>query len=483
MKRSYTKESYRNCQSELIIVPFIEQEENCAFSAFDSFYGNRLSNAAKQRSFRGKRNEILTAELPNGQVMIVVGLGSGPAALAWREGFAKAITVAKNRKTRTCSIYLDTLDEGELSACVEGVSLGLYTFGKYKTKGLKKEIAQIKVGVLDAKVSSSLGSKLVKRACVRSDAVVLCRDLVNEPTNTLGVTEFIARAREIAQRENLNCKVVSGSQLKKRGLELIHAVGQGAVESPALLELKYVPSRKTHKHIALVGKGVVFDTGGLCLKPAELMTEMKTDMAGAAVVLSAMTALSSLGVRHAVTAYIPLAENAIGKNALRPGDIVKSLSGQTVEIVNTDAEGRLLLADALSVAQTQRHDEIVDFATLTGACAIALGKKRGALFSDNTTIANAWLDAANRAGEFLWQLPLANELEHEIRGDVADLKNSGGRFGGTITAALFLKRFTDATKWVHIDIAGPARNIANTYLCPKGGTGFMVLTILRYLEK
>jgi leucyl aminopeptidase len=303
---------------------------------------------------------------------------------------------------------------------------------------------------------------------------------VNEPANVLGVDSLVARAKEMASASGLEINVIEDPA--KEGLGLLAGVGQGASVAPRLVRLSYAP-KGAKGRVAVVGKGIVFDSGGLCLKPAEGMLEMKTDMAGAGVVLSAMCALHRLDVRKRVDAYIPIAENAIGANAVRPGDVLASHRGLIVEVTNTDAEGRLILADALSLARLDAPDVIVDFATLTGACSIALGRKRAAVYCDDESLAADWLEAAAAAGEKVWRMPLARELQSELKSDVADLRNSGGRFGGSISAALFLQRFVSTRKWVHFDIAGPARNSAATVLCPKGGTGFGVLTLLEYLRK
>lgn len=483
MKRSFTAERIENCTAQLLVVPFVINATNDAYKHIKTQHKEKFEQTAKSNHFIGKKNDLFTFSPSQSQSIVVIGLGKSPQRETWREVFARLIKWIEKKQFSTCSVYFDTLLPDMFRASVEGALLGAYRFSKYKASSPVRSLTHLKFGVIDKSTTVKQGAKFLKSTLTITDAVTLCRDLVNEPTNQLGVSEFVSHARDIAKRDHLRCRVVSGPMLKKKGFGLIHAVGKGANTPPSLLELEYQPMKKNAKNIALIGKGIVFDTGGLCLKPAEYMLGMKTDMAGAAVVLSVMSALSSLNILHNVTAYIPLAENAIGQNAMRPGDIIKSYSDKTVEVINTDAEGRLVLADALAYANEQNHDEIFDFATLTGACAIALGKKRGALFSDNISLIDAWQEAAKQSGELLWPLPLAKELEAEIMGDISDLKNSGGRFGGAITAALFLKRFVSASKWVHFDIAGPARNASHTYLCPKGGTGFLVATALQYLMK
>ena len=481
MKRSYTREPLGGCSSALVVVPFIQRGNNAAVRELGTALGGQLLQHQLEH-FNGNALNHLQVEGEGAKQILVIGLGDNPDVRMWREAMARCANIASRKGYTSCSIYLDELQEQIVSACVEGATLGMYRFNRYKSKPSAPVLNQLKLGTVQEHPNHAAGSKMVKIAAIRSDAVNQCRDLVNEPANRLGIAEFIEYARDIARRDNLRCKVISGAMLKKKGYGLIHAVGKAAETPPALIELEYTPTRKGKKRIALVGKGVVFDSGGLCLKPGASMLNMKTDMAGAAVVLSAMGALSALNVEHTVTAYLPLAENAIGSHSVRPGDIIESFSGKTVEITNTDAEGRLLLADALALAETRHHDEVIDFATLTGACAIALGKHRGAIFSGNPGLQQKWLEAAEYAGELIWPLPLARELEKDVKGEVADLKNSGDRFGGTILAALFLKQFITPRTWVHFDIAGPARNATAHRLCPKGGTGFMVLTLLQYLQ-
>jgi leucyl aminopeptidase len=232
-----------------------------------------------------------------------------------------------------------------------------------------------------------------------------------------------------------------------------------------------------------VGKGVTFDSGGLSIKIGKSMYDMKTDMAGAGVVLGVMSALPALKPEVEVHGIIPATDNAINGNATRPGDVFKSLSGKTVEVLNTDAEGRLILADALTYAERQKPDVIIDHATLTGACVVALGPHTAGVFSSKEATADAYLNAADNAGELVWRLPLAKDLKRDIRSDVADIKNIGGQYGGAITAALFLQNFVKKTPWVHVDIAGPARSDSGSAFCPKGATGFGVLTALRYLAE
>jgi leucyl aminopeptidase len=255
-------------------------------------------------------------------------------------------------------------------------------------------------------------------------------------------------------------------------------VGQGSEQAPRFLKMTYAPSGARGRPLALVGKGVVFDSGGLSLKTAGGMETMKTDMSGAAAVIAAMSALRDLGVKTRVLGYIPLVENMPSGNAMRPGDVLRIRNGKTVEVLNTDAEGRLILADGLSLAVEEGVDAIVDLATLTGACVVALGDKSAGLMGNDDDWSDQVRAAADRAGEPVWPLPLPTEYRKQLESEVADMKNIGGSYGGALTAGLFLQEFVDGAPWVHLDIAGPARAGADDGYLTKGGTGFGVRTLV-----
>ncbi|RMD84066.1 MAG: leucyl aminopeptidase, partial [Candidatus Dadabacteria bacterium] len=258
-----------------------------------------------------------------------------------------------------------------------------------------------------------------------------------------------------------------------------------SAQPPYLIRLRYAPRTKVdEKHIAIVGKGITFDSGGLSIKIGEGMYTMKSDMSGAAAVLAVMSVIRSLKIQRQVTAYIPTCENMVSDRSQKPGDIVKAINGKTIEVVNTDAEGRLILADALSLAVKDGADIIIDLATLTGACMVALGAKYAGLFSTSRELAKELIHAGEKAGERLWELPLAKEYEHQLKNTVADVRNiSGTRWGGAVTAALFLKEFVGRTTWAHIDIAGPAFASADDLYIKKGGVGFGVRTLINWLSR
>jgi len=293
---------------------------------------------------------------------------------------------------------------------------------------------------------------------------------------------FAKQASELARKYKLRIKVLDARGIDRVGMSLLAAVGRGSRNEPRFVHLTFVPRAKPRKKIVLLGKGLTFDSGGLCIKPAAGMDEMKSDMAGAAAVLGTMQAIGELKPNVEVHGLFVLAENMPDGNAYRPGDVFRSLDGKTVEIINTDAEGRLALADGLAYARKLKPDLIIDLATLTGACMVALGKSCSGFFTSNEGWSEKFKTAAEKAGESFWQLPLLAELKDQLKSDIADLKHTGERYGGAITAAMFLKEFVGETPWIHCDIAGPVLADRPRHSYPKGATGHPVLTLVRFIE-
>jgi leucyl aminopeptidase len=311
-------------------------------------------------------------------------------------------------------------------------------------------------------------------------AVSLARDLVNESAMYKPAAEMADIAMGIGERTGLRVKVWDETEIEEGGLGGLHGVSLGAVNPPRLVEFWYEPEG-AEAFLAIVGKGIVFDSGGLSIKPAASMETMKTDMAGAAAVFGAMQAIAELGLSVRVLGVTPLTENMTGGAAYRPGDVLVARNGKTIEVLNTDAEGRLVLADGLSLAVEQGPDMIVDLATLTGACHIALGDKIAGLFG-TVDAAERVQEAAEAAGERVWPMPLPSDYRKKIDSDVADMKNTGPRYGGAINAALLLKEFVGDVPWAHLDIAGPARASDTEHYVLKGGTGFGVRTLVALAE-
>jgi leucyl aminopeptidase len=362
-------------------------------------------------------------------------------------------------------------------ALVEGAVLGLYRFGRYKPENDDaREITALSLLERDRAKLRAL-TEAVRRGRILAEATNAARDLVNEPGNTLTPSELARRAAAMARRSGVRCRVLAPAELTRMGAGALLGVARGSHEPPRMIVLEYRGRRGAGPHLGLVGKGITFDSGGISLKPAENMEAMKGDMAGGAAVLAATCAVARLGLPIAVTAVIPATENLPSGTALKPGDILRAMSGKTIEVVNTDAEGRLVLADALHYARRRGASHLVDVATLTGACVVALGSVNSGAFSNNQGLLDTVLAAGKAAGEKIWPLPMDPEYDDLIKSDVAEIKNSGGRKGGAITGAKFLQHFVEDTPWVHLDIAGTSDADKEKGYQPKGATGVMVRTL------
>jgi leucyl aminopeptidase len=369
-------------------------------------------------------------------------------------------------------------------AAVEGMLLASYRFDRYLSDEPPSEgVTWIRVVHPDVPKRTE---HLVARAEAVAEGVALARDLVNEPPRTLSPEAFAAHARRVGKETGLTVNVLDEKDLKKERMELMLAVSAAASPyRPArMVRMAYRPKgKKARKHVVLVGKGLVFDSGGLDIKPAAGMLEMKIDMGGAAAVIGTMLTIGRLAPDIAVTGYLGCVENGIGGNAYHPSDIIKSRKGLTVEVNNTDAEGRLVLADCIDYAiEKDSPDVLIDLATLTGACMIALGPSTAGLFSDDDDLAEDVKSSGERAGESFWRLPLNRALGYQLKSPIADTKNTGDRFGGAITAALFLDKFVDGrARWAHLDIAGPCTQDRDHPYTPRGGAGFGVRTLVGLL--
>ena len=411
---------------------------------------------------------------------IAITRASGAAARAARDAGAATVALALPDK----AWGLDPATALEASAV--GVRLGLYRFDLYRGAAAanadgSRDIEEIRL--FAPGLSDDVARSALDRAEAVASAVSLARDLGNEPASTLTPSALAERARAIGDSARLEVEILGPIELAALGANAMLAVGGGSVNPPRLIRLRYRPDRGAAESpiVGLVGKAITFDTGGYSIKPYEGMLDMKGDMAGGAAVLGVMSVLHRLGCPVQVEATICAAENMISGTAFRPGDVIKGMNGVTMEILSTDAEGRLVLADGLVDTARRGATELIDLATLTGAAVVALGSGTTALFASDNDLAIRLLDAADAAGERMWRLPLIDELERKIEGDVADIKNTGGRAGGAITAALFLRHFREGLPWAHLDIAGSARQEKASATGAKGATGVGVRTLLRYL--
>ncbi len=458
------------------------------FDRLNQAVDGELRALAQQAEFAGRADQVFECttlgRLPQ-QRILLVGTGTDDAREEARMRNFAAVAVRHGANSGALRLALalpPKLAVEQLRAVAEGVILGAYRFTKYLTseRSPKRQIETVILcglpkETVSAKRAIEVGQKI-------GQAVTLCRDAVNEPSNVMTPERFAHTASNIARRHGFRAKVLDARGIDRAGMALLSAVGRGSRNEPRFVHLTYVPKSRPKKKIVFLGKGLTFDSGGLCIKPAAGMDEMKSDMAGAAAVLGVMDAIGALTPPVEVHGLFVLAENMPDGNAYRPGDVFGSLDGKTVEIINTDAEGRLALADGLAYASKLRPDVIIDAATLTGASMVALGKSCSAYFTADEGWSSRFKLAAQMAGESFWQMPLLAELRDQLKSDVADLKHTGDRFGGAITAAMFLKEFVGDAPWIHCDIAGPVLADRPKNMYPKGATGHPVLTFIRLLE-
>ena len=437
-----------------------------------------FKQAAKDYNFSGKERELLDI-LPGkpARRLIVAGLGRKKAFTTEKLRRAAATVAARVRSLglEEVSITLPPGNRAEnAQSAVEGFALALYRYDRYKSG--TKSSAKLQTVRVDGP------DHAVRRGDVYVRATCLTRDLINEPPSDCTPRRLAASARSIAKR-GVTAKVLDEKQIRKAGMGGLIGVSLGSSEPPRFVHLRYrAPGAR--KTIAIVGKGITFDSGGLCLKSPDGMLQMKCDMSGAATVIGVLSALPDLKPRVNVHGIIAATENMPGASAYKTRDVLRALNGKTMEIINTDAEGRLVLADALSYASRLKPDQMVDLATLTGACVVALGMDIAGLFTADAKLRDRLVNAAEKQGEKIWPMPLEDEYRQLIRSDVADMKNAGPRWGGAITAALFLREFVDAgIPWAHVDIAGPAFSDRPMPYRTAGATGAMVRTLLRYLEQ
>lgn len=461
----------------------------------DSKVGGKISRIVKSGEFEGKQNSTSIihtfGQIPS-ERLLLVGLGkradfdieklrqaSGTAAAAARDkGLASAISALHLHDISGAT----PTDIGQ--AIAEASALALYRFGKYKTEkeALKEESKELKSLVIPEK-NARRRRELQKGARVGEKvaaAVGHVRDLVNEPGGVLTPTALANRAKTLSRKHGFKCTVLTPDRIKKLKMGAFLGVAQGSHQPPRLIVLEHKGG--AGKPLALVGKAITFDSGGISLKPSEGMDEMKTDMSGGAAVLGAFCSAAILKLPVNLVGIIPATENLPGGRAYKPGDVLRSMSGITIEVLNTDAEGRLILSDALAYAVGLKPAAIVDLATLTGACVIALGHVNSGLLGNDEKLVKKIENAARLTSEKVWRLPLDDEYAEQLKSDIADVKNIGGRPAGTITAAMFLKKFVKDVPWAHLDIAGTAWSQKARPYCPKGATGVGVRLLTQLIR-
>jgi leucyl aminopeptidase len=487
------KSDLEKTNTQALILTIFEGEKTLAGNILqiDQMLGGLITEVTGNGDFEGKPSQI-TLIYSQGMIpakrIILVGLGkkSEIDLEKIRAAFAKAMQHLRNINIKEVAIPVDLnlLPEEKgriIQAVVEGALLGLYQYTTYKTVG-REDIKEMKqLTIIAPEIDYYLIEAETKRTQFIAQAVYFARDLISAPSNEMTPSIMAKKAQEIAKPRKLSCRILNKGKMKEMGMNSMLGVASGSNEDPRFIILEYSGGKRNKSPIVLVGKGLTFDSGGICIKPAEKMDEMKSDMSGGAAVMGVMMAAADLHLPLNIVGLIPATENMPSGTAYKPGDILKSYSGKTIEVINTDAEGRLILADALSYAAKFKPEAIIDVATLTGACVVALGDDVIGMMGTDDELKKEISKAARVTGELVWELPLWESYHELIKSDIADYKNSSGRAAGTITAAAFLSKFTGEFPWVHLDIAGPAWIVKDKPYIPKGASGVTVRLLMEYL--
>jgi leucyl aminopeptidase len=490
MKVSLAGLARSGAKADLFVAGCFKGDKDClkALKKIDPAFAKAAEAAISKKRFEGKAGESFSSyqtgyrQAPE---MLLLGLGERKdfKSSSLRKAVGTLIAAANVRKAVKVRVLLDSfvggsLPAGEVAHIFTEISfLAAYRFTPYKTrkKDDPSKAPESVEFVTEAKELLPLIRPVVARSEKIAKAVILARDLNNEPANVMNPPRLAAEAKKIAAEKKIECKVLGLAELKKLGMNGILAVNQGSVTPPALIVMEYGKEHKDRGTVCLVGKGVTFDTGGISIKPSKGMEEMKYDKSGAVAVIVTMGLVADLKLPLHIVGLAPAVENNVAADPQRPGDIIKMYNGKTVEVMNTDAEGRLILADALSYCAEFKPTAIIDAATLTGMCHHTFGDKTCGILGTDQKLIDAIQEAGENVGERCWQLPLWEEYGESVKSHHSDLKNTGDGYAGTITAAMFLKEFVpEKTPWVHLDIAGTAWCTANRFDCPKGANGFGV---------
>jgi leucyl aminopeptidase len=477
-----------------IIVNYFEDAKQLEgdAAAVDAALNGAISQLVKQGDIKGKLNEITLlhspGKLPSGRI-VITGLGKKSELTLDKLRGAVGETCRYLRQKSVDRIASGLQGAGvngiktedAVQAITEGAILGLYAFRRHMTKK-KNDYTEVKEFALVGR-EEKIMTPAVTRAKVIAEAVNWARDMVNEPSNFMTPADMAEAARKIGADYGLKVEVLEKQQMASLGMGALLGVAQGSQQPPRFIILSYKGKKSDAVDMALVGKGITFDSGGIDIKPQEGMHEMKGDMAGGASVLAALMAIAQLKPAINVTAIVPATENMPSGTAQKPGDVVKAMNGKTIEVLNTDAEGRLILADALSYAKKLDAKNIIDIATLTGAIRAALGTICTGVFTNNQPLVDKLIAAGKEVGELAWQFPMFEEYDEQIKSEVADIKNLGGRYAGAITAAKFLAEFINGTPWVHMDIAGTSDTDKDKGYLVKGATGTPVRTLVNLVLK
>ncbi len=497
MKVGYSKSDFLKATLDVLVVPvYKDWKKSAAVQSLDKALDGELLKRAKKAGYEGAADSRLVLQtfwkLGIDRVVLAgMGKRETPTPEKLWDLSHGVCSGFRSPAVKTVGLVLDFEKGLDGGVVVEKLALGalsgVYAFDKYKAEAQKKNKKTLPASLTifgfgaDAP-SPALGKRAAQRGEILATAVNAARDLVNEPAETMTPQIYAAEAKRWGKSAGFSVKVETEAQIRRRKMGLFLAVARGSKNPPVLVTMTHDPAGAKGKPIVLVGKGLMYDSGGYSLKPSASMETMKCDMSGSAAVLGAMIALAKLGVKKKVIGVVAACENMIGGGAYRVGDIFTGMNGKTVEVLNTDAEGRLTLADALTYADGFKPDFVVDLATLTGACVVALGEETTGVFSPDDAFAESVLGAFHRAGEDGWRLPLNPRLKKLIKSKIADLKNVGGRWGGAITAGLFLQEFTNAKRWAHLDIAGPAFHGSASGHMPAGGSGVGVATLVELID-
>ena len=487
---------YQDVDVQAIAVAVFKDEKADAgfLKELDAAAGGMVKAVIDSEEFKGKEGETVYLHLPadaklKTQRLLLIGAGEKQeheaAQVSMAAGTAVRLLRAKNVKSIGYVSRADLDAETSAAAAVEGAIMALFDLDKYRT--VDKEVKTVDLFIVISEAEEKELTRGVRRGQVIGESVNFTRDLANEPGGNLTPTDMAERASAMAKEFGLSVDVLDEARMQKEGMGSLLSVSRGSEEPAQLIVVKYTPAKSgtknDHELLAFVGKGITFDSGGISLKPGENMELMKYDMTGGATVLGAMRAIAQLKPSVPVLGVVPCSENLPSGKATKPGDVVTAMTGKTIEVINTDAEGRLILADAIAYAKKLGATKVIDMATLTGAVSIALGDVNTAVLGTDQALIDEIIAAGKEVGEKFWQLPLDKEYSKQIKSDIADIKNVGGRKAGTITAAAFLKEFADGLSWAHLDIAGTAWGDEAKPYRSKGPTGVAVRTLLNIVRR
>lgn len=501
VKLLYKRTTIKQMKADVVAV-FLPEDKRLFQQIFDGLvrdFGKKIDDVVRIEKFRGKESElvsILTEKKIAAGRLFLVGLGEIKKLSLERYRRAAAVVAKKARSLKVNHIAIaippefnngieKSLTTEEVArAILEGASLALYRFDKYITKRKEKEwkVKQITVFNSSREYEKSF-KKTIHETSIICQSVYFARDLANAPASEIYPETLAEIAKKSAERYGYKATIWDKKKIKEMEFGGLLAVNSGSSKPPRFIILEYDPGTKDSQTIVLIGKGITFDSGGISIKPSGSMSEMKMDMAGAAAVVAIVEAAARTKLQVHLVGLIPATENLPSGSAMKPGDIIKHYGGQTSEVENTDAEGRLILADTLAYAKVYKPKVVIDLATLTGSCVIALGHHATGMMGNSKELMEQLKQAGEKTFERVWELPLFEEYEKQIKSDVADVKNTGGKWAGAITAGLFLKKFVSDYPWVHLDIAGTAIMDEEQPYIPKGGSGVGVRLILEFLTK